>query len=146
MTAAANATVSHATLVDQSHLDTRDKIITPDAAGALGSAAGPAVLVTGHFDVLLAAHAHELACERQRTPGAVLIVAVTPPAEPVLSPAARAEMVAALDLVDYVLTLEEREIGSLLASFAGKRIVRLEAAHQQRMRDLIEHVHRRQSC
>jgi len=34
---------------------------------------------------------------------------------------------------------------SLLAAFPAQHIVRLEAAHEQRMRELIQHVHRRQA-
>ena len=56
---------------------------------------------------------------------------------------ARAEMVAALAMVDYVVSLEALQIESLLAAFPAERIVRVEAAHQQLTRELIEHVRRR---
>lgn len=126
-------------------MDTRTKIITAGEACALARGGRPALLVTGHFDVLLAADARELARARERLPDAVLVVGVTPPRQPVLTARARAEMVAALGMVDYVVSLEEPQIESLLAAFAAEHVVRLEAAHQQRMRELIQHVHQRQS-
>ena len=103
------------------------------------------LLATGHFDVLLAAHVRELDQVRESLPDAVLLVALGTPAQPLLDARARAEMVAALAMVDYVVSLEDRQMESLLAAFPAERIVRLEAAHEQRMRELIQHVHRRQS-
>ena len=129
-----------------SGLDTRIKIISAEAARTLARSGRAVVLVTGHFDVLLAAHVRELAREREKSPEALLVVAPTLPAQPVLDARARIEMVAALGMVDYVVSLEEAQIESLLAAFAAGRIVRLEAAHQQRLRELIQHVQRRQSA
>jgi len=127
-------------------VDTRSKIITVEAAIALAGGGRPTLLVTGPFDVLLAVHLGELACARESLPDAVLLVAITEPPQPLLNTRARAEMVAALAMVDYVVSLEEPHIESLLAAFPPDRIVRLEAAHQQHMRELIEHVRRRQSA
>ncbi|MGA2590889.1 MAG: hypothetical protein ABSH32_13300 [Bryobacteraceae bacterium] len=126
-------------------MDTRTKIITPEDAAALAHGDRPAVLVTGHFDVLLAAHVRELARVRDGLPDAVLLVALAIPEEPVLDARARAEMVAALAMIDYVVSLEDRQMRSLLAAFPAEHVVRLEAAHEQRRRELIQHVHRRQS-
>jgi bifunctional ADP-heptose synthase (sugar kinase/adenylyltransferase) len=126
-------------------VDTRTKIITPEEACALARGPQNAALATGHFDVLLAAHVRELGRVRDSLPDAVLLVALGTPDEPLLDARARAEMVAALAMVDYVVSLEDRQMESLLAAFSAERIVRLEAAHQQRMRELIQHVHRRQS-
>jgi bifunctional ADP-heptose synthase (sugar kinase/adenylyltransferase) len=126
-------------------VDTRNKIITAQAACDLARGR-EVVLVTGHFDVLLAAHLRELQRVREVRPQAALIVAVTSPPEPVLDARARAEMVAALAVVDYVVSLEGEQPESLLAAFSPDRTVRLEAVHQQRMRELIQHVHRRQSA
>ena len=127
-------------------MDTRSKIITVEAAIALAGGGRSTVLVTGFFDVLLAAHVRELARARESLPDAVLLVAIAEPQHPLLNTRARAEMVAALAMVDYVVSLEEPPIESLLAAFPADRIVRLEAAHQQHMRELIEHVRRRQSA
>jgi bifunctional ADP-heptose synthase (sugar kinase/adenylyltransferase) len=126
-------------------VDTRTKIVTPEEACALARGRQIAVLVTGYFDVLLAAHIRELDRARESLPDAVIFVALGTPEQPLLDVRARAEMVAALAMVDYVVSLEDRQMESLLAAFPGERIVRLEAAHEQRMRELIQHVHRRQS-
>jgi len=128
-------------------VDTRNKIIAPEEACALARGPRNAALATGYFDVLLAAHVRELDQVRHSLPdaGAVLLVALRTPEQPLLDVRARAEMVAALAMVDYVVSLEDRQMESLLAAFPAERIVRLEAAHEQRMRELIQHVHRRQS-
>ena len=57
--------------------------------------------VSGHFDPLLAEHVGRLRQARQ--PGSLLVVEVTNPARPLLSQRARAELVAALSIVDYVV-------------------------------------------
>jgi bifunctional ADP-heptose synthase (sugar kinase/adenylyltransferase) len=126
-------------------VDTRDKIITAEAACEMARG-GEAILVTGYFDVLLAAHLGDLQRVREARPQGVLITAVAAPPEPVLDARARAEMVAALAVVDYVVSWEGEPAESLLAAFSPDRIVRLEAVHQQRMGELIQHVHRRQSA
>ena len=126
-------------------MDTRTKIITPEQACALARDTQNAALVTGHFDVLLAAHIRELNGVGDSLADAVLFVALGTPEQPLLDAHARAEMVAALAMVDYVVSLEDRQMESLLAAFPAERIVRLEASHEQRMRELIQHVHRRQS-
>lgn len=126
-------------------MDTRTKIITPEAALELARGARPVALITGYFDVLLAAHVRALAGVRERLPEAILLVAVASPEQPLLEVRARAEMVAALGVVDYVVSLDEGQIDRLLAQLPAACVVRLEAAHQQSMRELIEHVQRRQS-
>ena len=62
---------------------------------------GGACWVSGHFDPLLAEHVRRLA--RAREPGRLLVVEVTNPAQPLLAQRARAELVAALSMVDYVV-------------------------------------------
>lgn len=126
-------------------MDTRTKIITPEQACALARGPRNASLATGYFDVLLAAHVGELDRVRHSLPDALVLVALGTPEHPLLDVRARAELVAALAMVDYVVSLEDRQMESLLAAFPAERIVRLEAAHEQRMRELIQHVHRRQS-
>ena len=127
-------------------MDTRTKIVTVADAGRLVRGSRPVAVVTGYFDVLLASHARELAHVREAHPDAILIVALTPAPEPLMEPRARAEMVAALAMVDYVVSLEASEAEGFLAAFSAAPIVRLEDAHRGRMRQLIEHVHRRQSA
>jgi glycerol-3-phosphate cytidylyltransferase-like family protein len=78
-------------------VDTRSKIIPLEQARQLHGA----LWLTGHFDPLLAEHARNL---RQRaTPGQTLIVEITNPENPLLPQRARAELVAALESVDYVV-------------------------------------------
>ncbi len=126
-------------------MDTRTKIVTLEEACALAHGARKAALVTGYFDVLLAAHVRELDCLHHSLPDALLVVALRTPEQPVLAARARAEMVAALEMVDYVVSLEDGQMESLVEAFPAEHIVHLEAAHEQRMRELIQHVHRRQS-
>ncbi len=57
--------------------------------------------VSGHFDPLLAEHARNL---RERpAPGQTLVVEITNPERPLLPQRARAELVAAIEAVDYVV-------------------------------------------
>ncbi len=57
--------------------------------------------VSGYFDPLTAEHVQRLA--QAREPGRLLVVEVTNPPEPLLAQRARAELVAALSMVDYVV-------------------------------------------
>ena len=81
-------------------MDTRSKIIPYDDARRRFS--GPAAQwVRGHFDPLLAEHVRLL--RRYAVPGQALVVEVTNPIRPLLPQRARAELVAALAMVDYVV-------------------------------------------
>jgi bifunctional ADP-heptose synthase (sugar kinase/adenylyltransferase) len=81
-------------------LDTRSKIIPLDEIHErLQDQA--ARWISGHFDPLLAEHVGRL--RQAREPGSLLVVEVTNPARPLLSQRARAELVAALSIVDYVV-------------------------------------------
>jgi bifunctional ADP-heptose synthase (sugar kinase/adenylyltransferase) len=80
-------------------LDTRSKIISPHQIQTLEDRT--ARWISGHFDPLLAEHVARLRQARQ--PGSLLVVEVTNPARPLLSQRARAELVAALAMVDYVV-------------------------------------------
>jgi bifunctional ADP-heptose synthase (sugar kinase/adenylyltransferase) len=81
-------------------LDTRTKIISEeDARRRLEGQS--AQWVAGHFDPLLAEHVRRL--RQCVTPGRPLVVEITNPARPVLAQRARAELVAALEMVDYVV-------------------------------------------
>ena len=126
-------------------MDTRSKILAAEAARALLSGGKKVALVTGHFDVVLAGHLRELHQVRAAQPDAILLVALTPPEQPVLDARARAEVVAAFEMVDYVVSLDGPEIAEFLAAVPADRVSRFEPAHQRRLRELIEHVHRRQS-
>ena len=81
-------------------LDTRLKIITADAARQV-LRSRPGAWITGDFDPLLAAHVEYL--KDRAADGRVLIVEIANPPHPLLSQRARAELVAALRMVDYVV-------------------------------------------
>ena len=120
-------------------MDTRSKILDAGAAAAAADQArraGKTVkLVMGAFDPLLAAHARRL--REVAGEGAVLFVAVSEPTEPLLCAHARAELVAALGVVDYVV------LGD--APIQPDEIYREETADARRTRDLIRNVQERQS-
>jgi bifunctional ADP-heptose synthase (sugar kinase/adenylyltransferase) len=119
-------------------VDTRTKILDAGAATAVAGEArraGKTVkLVVGTFDPLLAAHARRL--REIAGEGAVLFVAIREPAQPLLAAQARAELVAALGMVDYVV-LDD-------APLQPDEIYREETADAHRTRDLIQHVQTRQ--
>jgi hypothetical protein len=117
-------------------MDTRNKILSPEAAPR------GCTVVTGAFDVVLAADARQLAEIRESHPGRPLLVVVLPLSEELLPKRARAELVAALRMVDYVVTADD---DALLASLEPVQLVRLEEVHAARKRQLMEHVHRRQT-
>jgi bifunctional ADP-heptose synthase (sugar kinase/adenylyltransferase) len=81
-------------------LDTRSKIIPlHELHERLENRA--ARRISGHFDPLLAEHVTRL--RQASEPGSLLVVEVTNPPRPLLSQRARAELVAALSMVDYVV-------------------------------------------
>jgi bifunctional ADP-heptose synthase (sugar kinase/adenylyltransferase) len=123
-------------------VDTRNKILSRDAALRLPP---PLTLVTGYFDILRADHARDLQQARDRSPSQPLLVMVLTGLRPVLNPRARAELVAALRMVDYVVTADDGDRESLIEALEPAQLVRLEAADQCRARQLMEHVQRRQT-
>jgi len=80
-------------------MDSRAKIV--DAASAEEQLQPGTLVVSGHFDPLLAAHAGQL--QKLRATADALAVIVTEPAQPILPARARAELVAALACVDQVM-------------------------------------------
>jgi len=119
-------------------MDTRSKILTLAEAMELRP---PGAVVAGYFDVLRAEDARELAAVRHHP----LLVAVLPLSNEVLSQRARAELVAALRVVDYVVIADCGDAERLIESLEPVEFVRLEAADRSRARQLMEHVHRRQT-
>jgi bifunctional ADP-heptose synthase (sugar kinase/adenylyltransferase) len=90
-------------------LDTRTKIVPLDEIReCLQNRA--ACWISGHFDPLLAEHIVRLA--EAREPGRLLVVEVTNPAQPLLAQRARAELVAALSMVDFVVLGEKEAVGA----------------------------------
>ncbi len=98
----------------------------------------PFSLVTGYFDPLLAEHARRLG--EIAALGRPLMVALLTPEDPILDTAARAEMVAALSAVDYVVPAETAEL------MPPEHIFHEESADLRRRRDLIRRVHSRQAA
>jgi bifunctional ADP-heptose synthase (sugar kinase/adenylyltransferase) len=123
-------------------VDTRTKILTLAAATRLPA---PLTIATGLFDVLRAAHVRELRQAREAIPGARLLVVVLPWEDALLEQRARAEMAAALHMVDYVVIANSEQARALIDALQPARLVRLEAADEGRVRQLREHVRRRQT-
>jgi len=126
-------------------MDTRDKIIDCEHAAALAAQlrqqGASMQAVTGYFDVLVAEHVRRL---RQIATGdvTVFVILLDPPA-PLLATRARAEMVAALAMVDYVVPAGEQAAEGLLSHFTAAEIVREESADLLRAERLSQHVQRR---
>jgi hypothetical protein len=125
-------------------VDTRTKILTPATLAALDPPR-PLLLVTGRFDILRVAVPRDLAEARQRTGAGSLVVAVRPLPDELAPLAARAEMAAALRVVDYVLIALNGDLAGLAKSLQPIEIINLEESDAQRTRQLIEHVHSRHS-
>ena len=88
----------------------------------------PAQWVAGFFDPLLAEHVREL--RKCAAPDRILVVEVTNPPKPLLPQKARAELVAALAMVDYVVMGNGQSVAEALGD-------------AQITRGFIEHVLRR---
>lgn len=115
-------------------MDTRTKIVSASEAGRI--AAAGAVVVTGYFDPLLAAHAERLIGLKRE--GLPLMIALADPQNPILPARARAELVAGLAVVDYVVESADGFAPGLMPN------VRLEQEHSRRLEELIEQVQARQ--
>ena len=118
-------------------MDTRSKILTLPAALELPRGLA---IASGGFDVLRAEHVRELAAIRLRP----LLIAILPLENELLPQCARAELVAALRMVDYVVPADSDELDTLIGALQPSQLVRLEASDARRARQLFDHVHRRQ--
>ena len=76
-------------------------------------------LAVGYFDPVLAAHARRL--KDAREDAAALAVIVADPPRPILPARARAELVAALDVVDYVVLPGDEPLEELVARLECSR-------------------------
>lgn len=128
-------------------MDTRTKVI--GAAAALEAArrvraSGKRVkLVKGCFDPLLAAQARRL--RELADPASALFVAICEPAHPILPARARAELVAALAMVDYVILAEAPASDGFPDGLEPDETEREEAADERLTENLIRHVQSRHS-
>ena len=102
-------------------------------------------VVAGDFDPLLAEDARELGHIRAAAPLRPLVAVVLEREGALLPQRARAELAAGLRMVDYVVTADDTTLPALFEALHPALVVRLEEAHAQRKRQLMEHVHRRQS-
>ena len=125
-------------------MDTRSKILI-SAEALVSGPARPLVLVSGYFDVLRAEHVRELSEIHSRSGAQTVVVAVVARAGALLPQRARAELVAALRVVDYVFIANPEDLDGLNHSLQPAEWVRLEELDARRTRQLIEHVHRRQT-
>jgi glycerol-3-phosphate cytidylyltransferase-like family protein len=118
-------------------LDTRNKIVTLERALELSGGARTA-LVTGYFDPVTAEHARRL---RELKAGhEVLIAALANPPAPILDERARAEVLAALQAVDYVV-LPRQGMACLPAGpESSVSVFREETADAERFQRLVERV------
>jgi len=125
-------------------MDTRTKILSLEAARSLR--VPRLVVIAGYFDLPRAAHVREIEAIRQRIGAGALMAVVLPWEEAFLSQRARAEMAAALRVIDYVVAIDNGDLEALVGALGPADVVRLEAADTRRNRELIEHVHRRHSA
>jgi bifunctional ADP-heptose synthase (sugar kinase/adenylyltransferase) len=95
-------------------------------------------VVTGYFDVLVPDHVRRLS-EIADATGTLFALVLDPP-QPLLSRRARAELVAALGVIDYVVPVEEQAAKELLSHFHPGEIVREESADLLRASRLSLHV------
>ena len=120
--------------------DTRGKILSLDRACAL---APPAVTFVTHLEILRAAHVQRLEELAAAYPGKMLVILTDPQAAPPLVPlAARAELAAALRVVDYVIPAPQGA-GPVLAKIHSGVVIHDEQEDTERTRLLIEHVRSR---
>ncbi len=123
-------------------VDTRNKILN---TAELRRVAGPVALATGYFDVLREEHVRELeGLGGQESGGSPrLIVAVLPLEGALLEQGARAELVASLRVVDYVIAASSSEVEELIQELQPQRVARLEAGHMRLAQELRKRVHSR---
>jgi bifunctional ADP-heptose synthase (sugar kinase/adenylyltransferase) len=120
-------------------VDTRNKILTIGEALEL---APPVAVVTGTFDILRAAHARRLEGVRGRAGDSRILAVVLPSPRGWLPARARAEMAAAMRVIDYVVAANREELGRLADALRPAVFESLEAEDDRLARQLVEHVHR----
>lgn len=122
-------------------LDTRTKIVSFDQALRAVRERPGWVAVTGYFDPLTAEHARRLTQIRAEHSG--IAVFLSDPRDPVLPAQARAELLAALAMVDYVVLPQERASSGSSLLDSGLPVLREEEADEARFKKLVRRVHER---
>ncbi|MBS1877386.1 MAG: hypothetical protein JSU00_29510 [Acidobacteria bacterium] len=124
-------------------MDTRSKIVSLETA--LGAAADrDTAVVVGYFDPLQLDHARRIA--EIRASHECVIVALEDPPSPVLDARSRAQLSAAMDLIDYVVLPQECASSAGFERISHHTVYREEAADEARFQRLIDRTHRRQSA
>ncbi len=123
-------------------MDTRNKILAADAAHALAVRGNlpRAVALVGPFDVLVAPYLRRLREIRNAHPEGTLVVVLTEPERPILDLEARAELVAALAGVDFVVLPDEGAWEKAVASFAPVAVYREQETHARERQVLVDWV------
>lgn len=127
-------------------MDTRKKIFDLDEATEMGHS----LRCGGIRFKIVVAYCDVLTCDLVRrfkelaVRGQGLVVVVVDPPHPLLPARARAELAAALAVIDYVVLLDGADLTQALELIKPYEVIREEVADSQRSQALIEHVHRRQ--
>jgi glycerol-3-phosphate cytidylyltransferase-like family protein len=128
-------------------LDTRTKILDlNEAEDFLRTRLGaePAVkVVVAYCDPMVASHVRRL---KKIARNGRLIVLVSSPTHPILPVEARAELVAALDVVEKVIAVQPSKLRDLLRLVPGEFLVMEQAGDAERTDELVRHVHARQKA
>lgn len=99
-------------------------------------------LVTGYFDPVLAAHARRLA--ELAVPNTTLMALVNSAPDSLLEARSRAELLASLGVVDYVVLPTNSDIAAIIEQIAPDAICREEEADRERTRQLATRIRERQ--
>ena len=107
-------------------MDTRSKILDPSEA--IERLSGPNhasfLIARGSFDILRGEHCRRLAQEKEESGALLVLVAGDEnPPRTVLDARTRAELAAALEVVDYVVILGEAEANGFISSLSPVRVV-----------------------
>ncbi len=128
-------------------VDTRRKIVTtadlPRLAAEIGRSGKPPRVVTGYFDPLVGSHARRLE-EIARAEETLIVYLLTPPSA-LLPARARAELTAALAVVDYVVLPEADDdpLPAWLAALPASQLSREEQADLERRAELLQLIYRK---
>jgi bifunctional ADP-heptose synthase (sugar kinase/adenylyltransferase) len=122
-------------------LDTRSKIVGREEALARIRQRAGWVIVTGYFDPVTAAHVRRL--RQISAKHSAIAVFLSDPSHPILPAQARAELLAAMRMVDCVVLPQECASQPLDPDIP---VFREEEADVERLAKLIEHVHERHNA
>lgn len=120
-------------------MDTRAKIVSAKQAAAQ-TADRNSTLLLSSFDVLTSARIHRVRALAQ--PDTLLIAVITELADSLLPLQARAELAAALAIIDLVIVADE-SVAALLTRFPGATVIDDNQDDARRTAELIEYVHQR---